>query len=172
MREEQVLSEHQRDGFNSRNANICFPLSPLSSPYCICKTGSLPDAKLKDVPSINSTKLESHVPSNPAEQNQLSPMPMGPVGHLLLLFLDALNHSPTEAVQTSPYCHAPSIADISSHGNVDLSSSLTHFGKAISVKSQHCPSLCKVCKDSTDGHSDARAGDNAAVTDGHSMAAN
>ena len=149
---------------------FAFPSSPLSSLYCICKMGSIPDAKLKDVPGINCTTLESHMPSNPAEQNQPGPMPKRPAGHLLLLFLNAFNYSPTEVVQKSPYFHAPSTAGVSSHENVDLSSSLMHFAEAISVKTQRCPSLCKVYKDSTDGHSEARAGDNAAVTDGHGTA--
>lgn len=149
---------------------FAFPNSPPSSRYCICKTGSLPDAKLKDVPSINCIALESHTPSNPAEQNQPSPMPEGPAGHLLLVFLDAFNHSPMEVMQKTLYFHSPSVDSISSHGNVDLSSSLTHFGEATSVKTQSCPSLCKVCKDSTNGHSNAGGGDNMAVADGHGTA--
>lgn len=151
---------------------FAFPNSALSSLYCICKRGSLPDAKLKDVAGVNCTTLESHTPGNPAEQNQPGSMPRGPAGHLLLILLDAFNHFPTEVVQKSPYFHAPSVAGISSHGNVDLSSSLMHFGEPTSVKTQRCPSLGKVCKDSTDGRSNAGAGDSMAVTDGHSTATN
>lgn len=126
-----------------------FPSSALSSLYCICKTGSLSYAKLNDDPSINCNTLESHMQSNPAEQNKPSPTSKEHAGHLLSLFLDAFNHSLTEVMQKSPYFHAPSIAGISSHGKVDLSSSLMNFGEAISAKTQHCPNLCKVCKDSS-----------------------
>lgn len=145
------------------------PSLPCPPSIVFAKRGHFQTQRRRMSPALTVPRWKAKCQATHAEQNQPGPMPEGPAGHLLFIFLDAFHHSPTEVVQKSPYFHAPSI---SSHGNVDLSSSLTHFREATSVETQHWPSLCKVCKDNTDGHSNAGAGDNVAVTNGRSTSAN